>query len=281
MGITGTEVAKEAAKMVLLDDNFASIAAAVKEGRCVWSNLRKLMAFVLPTSVAQGFCIAAAIVLGLDQPLTPIQVLYVNMITAVTLGLVLAVEVAEPGIMHKPPRRRSKQLVGKLIAWRCLFVGMAMVVAMLGNAAWTRLLGHSDKAAYTTALNTLIAAQALYCVSCRYTSRSSLTVEAFVTNPLLSAMVLLNAALMCLLTYTPGVQEVFDTGESAVSTSSRRHAPPSSGCGQNVVERASRHRSIAPGSSMYPLSPSHCNCAPASPRSSVISACAPPFRRVH
>ncbi|HEY9150944.1 MAG TPA: HAD-IC family P-type ATPase, partial [Gammaproteobacteria bacterium] len=104
MGIKGTEAAREAAEMVLADDNFASIAHAVEEGRTVYDNLRKAILFLLPTNGGQAFTIVAAILLGLTLPLTPVQVLWVNMVTAVTLALALAFEPTEPGVMKRPPR---------------------------------------------------------------------------------------------------------------------------------------------------------------------------------
>mmetsp|Transcript_20049 Transcript_20049/g.63914 ORF Transcript_20049/g.63914 Transcript_20049/m.63914 type:complete len:137 (+) Transcript_20049:793-1203(+) len=115
MGRAGTEVAKEASRMILQDDNFATIEAAVRQGRCTYDNLRKLLAFMLPTTAAQGLSVAAAVVIGVQVPLTAIQILYINMVTAATLGLVLAGEDVEEGIMRRPPRAPGKPLVGKLI----------------------------------------------------------------------------------------------------------------------------------------------------------------------
>jgi hypothetical protein len=129
----------------------------------------------------------------------------------VTLGLVLAIEEPEQGLMDKPPRRAGKPLVGKAILWRSVFVGTAMIVAMLGNAEWESSLGGSRRQSFTVAMNTLVVSQCLYCLSCRFAHASSLHLNAVVTNPWLTAMVLLNAALQCLLTYAPGVQDVFET----------------------------------------------------------------------
>jgi magnesium-transporting ATPase (P-type) len=211
MGIAGTEVAKEASRMILQDDNFATIVAAVRQGRTTYDNLRKLVMFILPTSVAQGVSIAVAVFLGMPPPLTSIQILYVNMITAATLGLVLAAEEPEDNVMSRPPRRQGKPLVGKFITWRSLFVGFAMIVAMLGQQAWTLAIGGSQAAGHTMAMNTLVISQCLYCLSCRFLSTSSLSVSAVVTNPWLTAMVVTNVALQCLITYVPGVQEVWET----------------------------------------------------------------------
>lgn len=211
MGIAGTEVAKEASRMILQDDNFATLEAAVKQGRCTYDNLRKLVMFILPTSIAQGISIAVAVFIGQPQPLTSVQILYVNMITAATLGLVLAIEAPEDSVMSRAPRRPGKPLVGKQITWRSLFVGVAMIIAMLGQQAWTLALGGSARAGHTMAMNQLVIAQCLYVLSCRFISKSSITLEAISTNPWLTSTVILNASLQCLITYVPGVQDVWET----------------------------------------------------------------------
>lgn len=211
MGITGTEVAKEASKMILQDDNFATLEAAVRQGRRTYDNLRKLMSFILPTSVAQGISIAIAVFIGEEPPLNAIQVLYVNMITAATLGLVLAAEEAEPTVMSRAPRAQGKSLVGKLILWRCIFVGGCMIAAMLIQQVWTKRLGGSTELGNTVAMNTLVISQCLYCLSCRFMYRSSMAWDAVVSNPWLSGMILLNAGLQCLITYVPPIQAVWGT----------------------------------------------------------------------
>jgi magnesium-transporting ATPase (P-type) len=211
MGIAGTEVAKEASRMILQDDNFATIAEAVRLGRGTYDNLRKLIAFILPTTIAQGFSVAISVFAGIDTPLTQVQILFVNMITAATLGLVLAAEEPEPDVMRRPPRRVDKQLVGKLIVWRCLFVGGAMIGAMLGQQAWTRGRGGSVDRGHTMAMNTLVLMQCAYVLNCRFFSRSSATWRALVGNRWLLAMVTLNIALQVIITYTPGIQGAFST----------------------------------------------------------------------
>jgi magnesium-transporting ATPase (P-type) len=211
MGITGTEVAKEAAKMTLLDDNFATLEQAVLQGRRTYANLRKLMAFLLATSVAQGLSIAIAMFIGQPAPLNAICILYVNMLTASSLGLVLAAEEAEPDTMTRPPRVQGKPLVGKQITWRTLFVGGLMIAAMLIQAWWTRSIGGSQAQANTIAMNTLVVSQVLYCLSCRSLSKTALSFEALYTNPWLTSMGMLNIALQCLITYAPGVTDVFGT----------------------------------------------------------------------
>ena len=211
MGMAGTAVAREAAKVVLLNDNFATLEAAVKQGRRTYDNLRKLVMFLLPTSVAQGVSISVAVFFGVAPPLNAVQILFVNMITAATLGLVLAAEVAEPGVMLRPPRQQSEALVNRRVVLRTLVVGAAMIAAMLGQQEWTLATGGSTKRGTTMAMNTLVISQCLYVVACRFGSTSSLTPQGFYGNPWLFAMVLLNAGVQCIITYAPGVQVVFGT----------------------------------------------------------------------
>jgi len=211
MGISGSEVAKEAAKLILLDDNFASIVPAIRYGRAVYENIMKQLCFLLPTSIAQGLSIAVAIAIGVDHPLTAIQVLWINMITAATLGLVIGLEQPEAGVMLLKPRCADKWLVGRYIIWRAVYVGAAMICVVLGNAEWTLALGGTSAQAHTVALNSLVVVQSLYCLSCRHQFKSSLSVKAVTENPWLTAMILLNTGLQCLITYTPALHDMFDT----------------------------------------------------------------------
>jgi hypothetical protein len=132
-------------------------------------------------------------------------------VTAATLGLVLAAEGPEPGLMARPPRARGKPLVGKHIALRSLYVGALLIGAMLAQQAITRNAGGSARAGHTVAMNTLVVGQALYCVACRSFRKSALSISAVLENPWLTAMVILNAALQALITYAPGIQDVWET----------------------------------------------------------------------
>ena len=153
MGRAGTEAAKQAAKMVLADDNFASIANAVEEGRTVHDNLKKAILFILPTNAALALAIVAAILLGLELPITPLQILWVNMITAVTLALALAFEAAEGDVMARPPRRPDEPLLSGLLAWRVLLVSLLLVAATFGIFLWRTAVGDPPEAARTAAVN--------------------------------------------------------------------------------------------------------------------------------
>src|SRR5690606_20698496 len=127
---------KEAAEVVLADDNFASIAAAVEEGRTVYDNLRKAIAFILPTNLGEGCIVLFAVLLGIAMPITPAQILWVNMVTAVTLALALAFEPAERDIMQRPPRSPVEPLLSRFIVWRTLFVGLLLVAGSMGFFLW-------------------------------------------------------------------------------------------------------------------------------------------------
>ncbi|KAG1666905.1 hypothetical protein FOA52_005965 [Chlamydomonas sp. UWO 241] len=216
MGITGTEVSKEAAKMVLADDNFATIVTAVKEGRRVWDNLRKLLIFNLPVNFAQGFSIWWAYIVGFDEaPLTAIQVLYVNMVTACTMGMSLALEPAEPGVMDKPPRRVGKRLLGKLVMWRCLFVCALVVILVLSMYYWAlqTIAGTADQIlnkARAEAFNVLVFCEIGYCLTTRYIKMSTFHPRVFTGNPIMFVTMLLTLGVQFLITYTPGLQWFFN-----------------------------------------------------------------------
>lgn len=132
MGKKGTEVAKESAEIVLADDNFTSIAAAVKEGRTVYDNLRKTMLFVIPTDGAEALIIVIAILFGWTLPITPLQILWINMVTAVTLGFALAFEPAEKNIMQHPPIKKNEAFFSKALIWRSILVAILMLTGAFG-----------------------------------------------------------------------------------------------------------------------------------------------------
>ncbi|KAI8475578.1 MAG: cation transporting ATPase [Monoraphidium minutum] len=210
MGITGTDVSKEASKMVLADDNFATIVAAVKEGRRVWDNLRKILLFNLPVNFAQGTSIFWAYVLGFKEaPLTAIQVLYVNLITAVTMGMMLAAEPAEADIMSRPPRRPGKRLLGKLILWRCCFVSVLLVICVLGMYEVGNVLGLSLARRRAEAFNTLVFGEIAYAVTTRFIKVTSFHPRVFRGNPLCFISIGVTAALQVGLTNIPGLNSFF------------------------------------------------------------------------
>jgi magnesium-transporting ATPase (P-type) len=168
MGHRGTEAAKEAAQMVLADDNFTSIAHAVEEGRTVYDNLQKAILFILATNGAQALTIVVAVLLGEQLPITAVQILWVNMVTAVTLALALAFERAEADVMQRPPRRREAPLLTKLMLWRIGFVSAIILVGAFGLFEWQMRRGAEFEMARTTAVNTLVAMEIVYLFSARH-----------------------------------------------------------------------------------------------------------------
>ncbi len=211
MGVTGTEAAKEAAEMVLTDDNFASIAHAVEEGRTVYDNIRKSIMFILPTNGGQAFTIVAAILLGRHLPISPLQILWVNMVTAVTLALALAFEPAEPNVMRRPPRRASEPLLSGFLAWRILFVSVILVAGTFGLFLWHRAHGTSLEEARTIAVNTLVMFEVFYVFSSRYILEPSLSREALFGNRYVLYAAGLVLGLQVVFTYTPPMQHLFGT----------------------------------------------------------------------
>ncbi|ACC98045.1 Cation transport ATPase [Elusimicrobium minutum Pei191] len=167
MGIKGTDVTKDAAEIVLADDNFATIVSAVKEGRRVYDNLKKSILFILPTNGAESFLIMASIIFSTVKPLTPVQILWVNMITSVTISLALAFEKAEPGVMNRPPRSPKTPLLDAYFIWRICFLSvfigggsLFMNVVLLGY-------GVSEQLVRTVTLQTIVLAQAFHLFNSR------------------------------------------------------------------------------------------------------------------
>ena len=161
MGIKGTEVTKEAADMILADDNFASISAAVKEGRTVYNNIEKAILFLFPTNVAQALVIAVAIFAGFTLPITAPQVLWVNMVTSVALGLAICFEPHELDVMSRPPRAVDRPILTGFGIWRVIFVGVTLVAFTLWAFFWMKGQGASDGLARTVAVNAITIGQCL------------------------------------------------------------------------------------------------------------------------
>ena len=211
MGIKGTEVTKEAAGMVLADDNFASIGAAVKEGRTVYNNIEKAMLFLLPTNVAQALVIAVAILFGLTLPLTAPQVLWVNMVTSVALGLVISFEPHETDVMQRPPRAVDRPIVTGFGIWRILFIGSALLFYTLGAFFMMKDHGASDALARTVAVNAITIGQVFYLLNSRYLIDSSLSMAAHLGNKNLPYGILAVVVLQLLFTYAPPFEATFGT----------------------------------------------------------------------
>jgi magnesium-transporting ATPase (P-type) len=210
MGIKGTEVTKEAAGMVLADDNFASITAAVKEGRTVYNNIEKAILFMLPTNVAQALVIMVAIFLGFTMPITAPQVLWVNMVTSVALGLVISFEPHELDVMNRPPRAVDRPILTGFGIWRVIFVGLALLAVTLWAFFWMKSQGASDQLARTVAVNMITIGQVFYLLNSRYLLDSSLSLTAHLDNKYLPLGIGAVVILQLLFTYAPPLQRLFD-----------------------------------------------------------------------
>ena len=203
MGIKGTEATKEAAEIVLADDNFASIERAIEEGRTIYDNLQKAILFILPTNGAQSFVILVAILLGLDLPLSPVQILWANMVTAVTLSLALAYEPAEPGLMRRPPRRPGAPILGEYALWRIAFVSLLIGVTTIAVFLFEEHRGYSNEMAQTMAVNTLVLGQVFYLFNSRFLRESSLRLGLLFTNRVVWTAVGVLVVLQVLFVYVP------------------------------------------------------------------------------
>ena len=217
MGVKGTEVAKEAAEIVLANDNFSSIAHAVEEGRRVYDNIRKSIFFILPTNVAEAGVIVAAILLGKMLPITPVQILWVNMITAVTLALALTVEPSESDVMRRPPRNPGEAILSPFLLWRIGFVAVLAVAGTFGLFLWERDQGTSIETARTIAVNTLVVFEAFYVLNARFFYGSVLSREGFFGNPYVLLTIGIVLGMQGLFTYTDVMQALFHTTEISMN----------------------------------------------------------------
>ncbi len=214
MGIKGTEATKEAADIVLADDNFATIEHAVEEGRRINDNLNKSVLFLLPTNGAQSLVVLVAVVFGLTMPLAPVQILWVNMITAVTLSLALAYEPAEADIMRRPPRLPGTPLVGVRYLPRLALASALIAAATLATFVIASRLGAPLPVAQTWAVNTLALGQAAYLFNSRFLRESSMRAEAMGGNPVAWAVVGVMLVLQIAFVYLPVLNTWF--GSAAV-----------------------------------------------------------------
>jgi magnesium-transporting ATPase (P-type) len=211
MGKKGTEAAREAAEMVLADDNFASIAHAVEEGRTVYGNLQKALIFILPTNAAQAGMVLIAILLGLTLPITPVQILWVNMVTAVTLALALAFERPEPEAMRQPPRNPKQPLLTHFMLWRIAFVTVFLVAGSLGLFLWETGRGLALDSARTAAINALVMGEIFYLFNCRRLTAPVIGWSAFRGNRAVLIAIGVLVVLQGLFTYLPALQALFAT----------------------------------------------------------------------
>ncbi len=211
MGGKGTEAAKEASQMVLLDDNFASIVAAVREGRTVYDNIRKVIGWTLPTNGGEVLTVIIAIVLNFAMPMTPAQILWINMILTITLGLVLAFEPTEPGVMERPPRPPGAGLLSPFLVWRIVFVSLIFAAWALAVFFYALGRGLDLDTARTMVVNTIVVLEIFYLFNVRYLYMTSFTWRgALGTPPVLAAIAAVVVAQVAF-TYWPVLQRLFAT----------------------------------------------------------------------
>ncbi len=211
MGRKGTEAAKEAAQMVLVDDNFASIVAAVHEGRTVYDNIRKVIGWTLPTNGGEALAVILALLLNLTLPMTPVQILWINLILTVTLGLVLAFEPAEPNVMQRPPRRRNAPILSPFLIWRVAFVSLLFAISVFGIFEYTEWRGLGEDVARTMVVNTLVVMEIFYLFNVRYLHMTSFSLIGAAGTPAVLGAIAVVVVAQIAFTYAPFMHSLFDS----------------------------------------------------------------------
>jgi magnesium-transporting ATPase (P-type) len=196
---------------VLADDNFASIAAAVREGRTVWDNLRKVISWTLPTNAGEAMVMIAALLAGLALPVTAVQILWVNLITAVTLGLALAFEPTEAGTMTRPPRPRDAPILTGELVWHVALVSILFLAAVFGVFTYALDKGHSLALAQTMAMNTLVVLEIFHLFFIRNLHGTSLTWDAVRGTKVVWSVVVAIVIAQFAVTYLPPLQAALGT----------------------------------------------------------------------
>jgi magnesium-transporting ATPase (P-type) len=211
MGLKGSEAAREASELVLADDNFASIVAAVREGRTVYNNIRKVISWMLPTNAGEALIISFALLLGIALPMIPIQILWVNLVTECTLGLALAFEPADANTMRQPPRARSTPLLSRPLVWHIVFVSLLFLAATYGVFQYAIDSGYSIELARTMALNTLVVLEIFHLFFIRNIDRETLDWSALTATPAMWYTTGFLFVAQAAVTYLPPLQAVFKT----------------------------------------------------------------------
>ncbi len=218
MGITGTEVAKESADMVLTDDNFASIVAAVEEGRCVFDNIRKFIIWTLPTNMAQGIAMMTAIFLNrTDLPILPAQILWINMSTALFLGMMLSFEPKEEGIMSRQPLDPKMKIMDGIFWYRLIIICILIVSGVFVLFDYELAHGASLEQARGVAVSVFIVCQSMYLLNCRSMSRSMFSLGLF-SNPYIWLGIFIMFTTQFIFLYVSPVNNFFSV--TAISVSS-------------------------------------------------------------
>jgi magnesium-transporting ATPase (P-type) len=211
MGVKGTEAAKEASQMVLLDDNFVSIVAAVHEGRTVYDNIRKVIAWTIPTNGGEALTVITAIFAGFAMPMSPVQILWINLILTVTLGLVLAFEPPEPGVMRRRPRSPSTAILSQFLVWRVVFVSLLFAAGGLAMFFYALGRGLELETARTMVVNVIVVFEIFYLFNVRYLHMTSITWRGALGTPAVLAAITVVVAAQFAFTYAPFMQSLFET----------------------------------------------------------------------
>ena len=211
MGNKGSEAAKEASELVLADDNFVSIAAAVREGRTVYDNIRKVISWTLPTNAGEASTIILALMVGMALPITPVQILWVNMITAVTLGIALAFEPTEANTMQRPPRPRSEPLLSGSLVWHIILVASLFLGGVFGIYTYAVERGYPIELARTMAMNTLVVMEIFHLLFIRNMYARSLDWKKLRGTRAVWTAIFIVAMGQFVITYIEPLQAVFQT----------------------------------------------------------------------
>jgi magnesium-transporting ATPase (P-type) len=211
MGQRGTDAAREASDLVLTDDNFATIAAAVREGRTVFDNIKKSLLFIIPTNGGEAGLILLAVFAGLAMPITAGQILWVNMVTSITLDMALAFEPGEPGLMQRPPRPAKEPLITRLLFVRILYISVLMMAACFLVFHWELGRGSSIDIARTAVVNMLVLSEVFYLFNVRHFTASALSWRSFQGNAVAVWTAVITLVLQMLFTYAPPLQALFGT----------------------------------------------------------------------
>lgn len=216
MGKTGSEAAKEASEIVLADDNFSTIVAAIKEGRTVYDNIKKVISWTLPTNAGEALTIILALLLGLSLPITPVQILWINMITAVTLGIALAFEPTEENTMQRPPRPGKEALLSGGLIWHIVLVAGLFLAGVFSMYEYAIINGYSEALARTIAMNTLVVLEIFHLFFIRNMNRTSLNLKAVLGTRVVWGAVIAVTIGQFAITYVPWLQAIFQTEAIAV-----------------------------------------------------------------
>jgi magnesium-transporting ATPase (P-type) len=211
MGGRGTDAAKEASDLVLTDDNFATIAHAVRQGRTVFDNIKKSLIFILPTNGGEAGVILLAVFAGLALPITAAQILWINMVTAITLALALAFEPAEGGVMRRPPKPPAEPLITRLLLTRIVYVSLLMIAVAFTVYEWELFRGSSIETARTAVVNVLVFGELVYLFNVRHFTAHAFSADTLYGNPVAFWASVILIGLQILFTYAPTMQQLFHT----------------------------------------------------------------------